>query len=67
MAATIANCIGYDKSRIKEDHRLGSEASEGAASTWHTSARAFVRKDGSGYVRVERNGKEIHRFTFGPE
>lgn len=57
MAATIAECIGHDRSREKEDHRLGSEAATGKASTWETFAIAHVKRDGSGYLEVKRNGR----------
>ena len=67
MAATIATATGYDKSRIKETHRLGSEVARGEAATWRTFATAEVRKDGSGFIRVSRGDKLLHRFDFGPE
>jgi hypothetical protein len=67
MANCIAKCTGYDKSRQKSDHRLGSEAALGEASTWHTEAYAYVTRDGIGYVEVHRNGKTIHRFDFDKE
>jgi len=67
MAATIAEAIGYDNSREKYTHRLGSVAAEVTAATWRTFARAYVSRDGSGYVRVTRGGLVIHEFEFGPE
>lgn len=67
MAATIAEAIGYDNSREKYTHRLGSQAAAVTAATWQTFARAYVSRDGSGYVKVTRNGEVIHRFEFGPE
>lgn len=68
MAATRAVAIGYDKNRGgKETSRLGSEAADVEAATWHTFANAYVRKDGSGHVEVKRDGVVIHRFEFGPE
>lgn len=67
MAATIAKAMGYDKSRMKEVHRLGSEFSIAEANTWRTFTTTVVNKDGSGYVEVVRDGKRIHRFDFGPE
>jgi len=67
MAATIAHATGYDKTRIKRVHRLGHDASEASADTWRTFAKVFVRKDGSGYVCIERDGAALHRFEFGPE
>jgi len=67
MANCIAKCCGIDSSRRKEEHRLGSEAALVEANTWHTSAVAYVKKDGSGHVNVTQNGKEILGFTFGPE
>ena len=68
MAATIAIATGYDKSgRIKRTTRLGSEAAAGEANTWRTFAEASVLADGSGMVRVIRDGRTIHRFEFGPE
>jgi flavin-dependent dehydrogenase len=67
MAATIAHARGYDKSRVKEDHRLGSEAAEAEAATWRTFAVAYIRRDGSGYVTVKRDGKVIHSYEFEAE
>lgn len=65
-AATIATCYGADSSRIKTDHRLGSEWSKAEANTWQTFATALVNKDGSGYIRVKRGNKTIN-IGFGPE
>ena len=67
MAATIARAKGYDSSRSKEVHRLGSEQAWAQAATWRTFAEVEVRRDGSGMVRVLRDGAELHRFGFGPE
>lgn len=67
MAATIAKCRGFDTHRIKEEHRLGSTAAEAEANTWRTFTTCYVRKDGSGYVGVMRDGVVLHRFDFGPE
>jgi hypothetical protein len=67
MAATIAKATGYDSSRAKEAHRLGSQSSTAQANTWQTFTTAHVNRDGSGYVEVIRNGKTLHRFDFGAE
>ena len=67
MAATIAKCTGYDASREKNRTALGSVAARGEANTWRTFTTCCVDKDGSGYVRVVRDGKELHSFEFGPE
>ena len=67
MAKTIAKAYGIDKNRTKETHRLGSEASEVLAATFRTFVRAFVDADGSGWIRVTQNGKEIHYFSFEKE
>jgi hypothetical protein len=67
MANTIAKAEGFDKVRVKEAHRLGSEAAKVQANTWHTFVTAYVEKDGQGYVRVERDGMVLHSFDFGPE
>jgi hypothetical protein len=67
MAATIAKAIGYDSSRIKETHRLGSKHSLAKANTWRTFTEAFISADGSGYVEVVRDGKVMHRFNFEKE
>jgi len=67
MAATKADAIGYDKVRMKETHRLGSESCKTIAATWRTFVTSEVKKNGSGYVRIERDGIVIHRFEFGPE
>lgn len=67
MAKTYAECAGYDSTRIKVDHRLGSRAALGRASTWHTKAVAYVKADGSGYILVTRDGLLLHSFEFGPE
>lgn len=77
MAKTIARAIakdvatavaiGTDSVRIKIVHRLGSECAEGQANTYRTFTTCYVSADGSGYVHVERDGKMLHNFTFGPE
>jgi hypothetical protein len=67
MAATIAHARGYDSARVKETHRLGSCLSWVQAATWRTFAEAEVYADGRGFVRVLRDGHEVHRFEFGPE
>ena len=67
MAATIARATGFDSSRVKETHRLGSTASTATAATWETFATAHIRRDGSGYVEVTRNGRTLHRFDFEAE
>lgn len=67
MAATIAKAFGYDSSRVKETHRLGSQASRVEANTWRTFAEAFVAADGSGFVSVTRDGETFHKFYFDPE
>ena len=67
MANCKATAIGKDKTRVKEVHRLGSESASVSAATWYTSAKALVRKDGSGYVEVWRDDSRLHLFEFGPE
>ena len=67
MAKTIAKAIGMDSTRIKNVHRLGSKCAEGQANTYRTFTTCYVSADGSGYVHVERDGKMLHNFTFGPE
>lgn len=67
MAKTIATATGYDKSRVKEVTRLGSEYSMAEAATYKTFAKVVVFADGSGYVEVKQNGKSIHDFAFDKE
>lgn len=67
MAATIAKATGRDKSRIKETHRLGSESAYAEANTWRTFTKAYIYRDGSGYVEATRDGKSLGRIDFGPE
>lgn len=67
MANCIARATGIDSTREKLTHRLGSKAAVAVAATWETEARAYVSKDGSGYVVVTRRGEEIHRFIFEAE
>jgi len=67
MAATIAKCFGEDSTRTKPCHRLGSKSSMGRANTWHTFTTCYVKADGSGYVSVERDGKVLCMYRFGPE
>ena len=64
MAKTIARATGYDSSRVKETHRLVSRAANAVAATWHTCATAYVCADGSGYIKVTRNGQILHHFDF---
>lgn len=67
MAATIAIAVGYDRTRTKETHRLGSVGSHVEANTWRTFATADINKDGSGYIRVQRDGKTLMHFEFEKE
>jgi hypothetical protein len=67
MANCIAECYGYNSSRTKDAHRLGSQGAKGKPSTWRTFATAYVGADGGGYVKVERDGKTLHEFSFDGE
>jgi len=67
MANCIAEATGYDTNRAKDTHRLGSRAAEARAATWRTFATAYINKDGSGYVKVSRNGETLHLFSFNAE
>ena len=67
MAATIARAVGRDSTRVKETHRLGSASAWAEAATWRTFARAFVARDGSGYIEVKRDGVTLHHFKFKEE
>jgi hypothetical protein len=67
MANTIATAWGYDNSRTKETHRLGSKAAKAEAATWRTHAIAYVNADGSGYVEVFRAGRALFRYDFTAE
>ena len=67
-AKTIAHAIGYEASgRVKRAHRSGSTQAEAVAATGRTLARAVVSADGSGIVRILRDGEQIHFYEFGPE
>ena len=67
MAATIAVCKGFDSSRVKEDHRLGSQRSEGQANTYRTFTTCVVNRDGSGYIQVRRDDLLLHFYQFDAE
>lgn len=67
MANCIAKATGIDNTRDKSCHRLGSRGASVEAATWRTFAGAYVSKDGSGYVQVTRDGKQIHNFRFEAE
>jgi len=67
MANTIAWATGYDSTRVKETHRLGSVRAIANANTWCTFATACVNADGSGYIRVVRDGTVLKEFSFGAE
>jgi hypothetical protein len=67
MGATIARATGYDSSRVKEAHRLGSRKSSATAATWRTFATVTVYADGSGTVDITRDGERLHAFAFGSE
>lgn len=67
MAATIAKATGYDRSRVKETHRLGSEFAVAEANTWRTFATVRTRRDGSVSITVKRDGVTVHTFDLGPE
>lgn len=59
MANCIAEATGYDTSRVKEVHRLGSEDASVRAATWATSALAHIHKDGTASVEIRRNGATL--------
>lgn len=68
MAATMAIAVGEDKSgRVKRTTRLGSNAAMGEANTWRTFARVITYADGSGMVRITRDGETLHTFAWGNE
>ena len=67
MAATIAIATGTDTSRRKETHRLGSQESSAQANTWRTFTSCHVKRDGSGYISVYRDGTKLLEYVFGPE
>lgn len=67
MAKTIAKAFGYDKTRTKEVHRLGSRSSTGEANTWRTFSSTTINADGSGSFQLQRGGKIIHSHNWGPE
>jgi len=67
MAATIAKATGWDASRIKTTHRLGSKSSIGEANTWRTFSKVTINSDGSGCFTLERDGKIIETSKWGPE
>jgi hypothetical protein len=67
MANTMATCRGGDKSRVKEDHRCGSEWSEGEAATWRTRATVWVGKDGKVEFQVIRDGQKVFFWSLPPE
>ena len=67
MAATIAKAFGTDRSREKYVHRLGSQSATGQANTWRTFTSCHVNADGSGFVRVMRDGRTLHEFNFPAE
>ena len=66
MAATIARATGVRRvRRVKETHRLGSQHACAEANTWRTFTTTVVAADGSGWVRVTRDGVTLHHITFG--
>ena len=70
MAATIARAQGYNRdgsTRTKAVTRLGHGSAEGQANTYATFATVTVDRTGRGWVTVEQDGKEIHRYEWGPE
>ncbi len=64
MANTIAIATGYDSTRTKETHRLGSIKAQAEANTWRTFARVLTRADGTVHVTVTRDGKLLHAWSF---
>lgn len=67
MANTIAKATGIDSTRRKHVTRLGSVSAEVEAATWRTFVRAEVRKDGSLFIEVERDGIIVNRYELGAE
>lgn len=66
MAKCYAECEGYDKTRIKAVHRLGSVCAIGKAQTYKTYATCQVYADGHGYLDVIREGVR-YRVAFNSE
>ena len=67
MATTIATAWGYDSTRVKEAHRLGSQSAGVQAATRRTFVSAHVNRDGSYSVTVKRDGKVLGMLDGGPE
>lgn len=67
MAATRASCAGEGTTRVTTASRLGSQSATGYADTYRTFTLCHVRRDGSGYVRVTRDGKVLHSYDFEAE
>ncbi len=57
MANCIAYCRGMDKSRTKEDHRLGSEAAESEVATYKTKVTSLITKYGEVILTIKRGNK----------
>ena len=64
MAATRGLVWGYDKSRTKERSTLGSVSCEATVATWNTFIESYIRADGTGHVRIKRNGVVIHQYNI---
>lgn len=57
MTNCIAYCRGMDKSRTKEDHRLGSEAAESEVATYNTKVISLITKYGEIILTIKRGNK----------
>ena len=67
LGNTRARCHGYDSSRVKSDHKLGSKTARAEANTFRTFAEVCTHADGSGCVSVIRDGQTLHHFAYGPD
>ncbi len=66
MANTIASATGYDSSRRKDTHRLGSVAAGAQVATFATFCQSYINSQGAGSVSIRRGHKE-YRVTWNAE
>lgn len=68
MEATQAVAIGHHGTvSTPKSTRLGNDSAEAQANTNKTFATVIMRKNGSGYLKVKRNGELIVCETWGKE
>ena len=67
MAKIMVRATSYKQQSVSTAHRLSNEAGLAEANTWRTLTQAYIRVDGSGYIKVTRDGVLMHEYILEKE